>query len=555
MFQYCGLAKVAGSNKKPSGPSKSDSLACSARQVMAFVATGFTLLLMTGCNIPNLRGATLGQGSPADFNGKSSAENSAHMGINEFFGDQVLTQLISDGLAQNQELKIRNEEIQVAYNEVTARRGAYLPFVNIGAGGGVGKTSRFTPLGAAEDQLFAPKGRRFNHPITDSGLSANLIWQLDIWGQLRNARDAAMTRYCEAIEQRNYLITKLVAETAENYFELAALDRRQEYLDQTITLQQKSLDTSKDLKAAGRGTELAVQRFLAEVRKNESQRLIVKQRIIEVENRINFLVGRYPQPVDRKAWNFIKLDARVLNVGLPSQLLQNRRDIVVAERELAAAGLDVEVARANFYPKVAITAGVGFESFNPRFLFDPGALFANTAGQLVAPLINKLAIQAEYQSANARQLQAVYNYQRTVLNAFTEVVNNVSKVENYRSSVTIKLEQVKALEEYVGVATDLFQAGRKQDVEYMDVLFAQRDLLEARTVLIETKQQQLTAIVTAYQALGGGLLMDPDSSFYSETSEPLDNPEEAMPIDQPAENALPEPQPDDPANNAPNDAP
>ena len=134
----------------------------------------------------------------------------------------------------------------------------------------------------------------------------------------------------------------------------------------------------------------------------------------------------------------------------------------------------------------------------------PEALIYNVAGNLVAPLINRKAIQAEYLSANARQLESVYNYQRVILNAFTEVVNRVSKVENYSKSIEIKKQQLESLEASVDVATKLFQNAR---VEYMDVLFAQRDLLDARMVLIDTKRQQLSAIVNAYQALGGGDLL------------------------------------------------
>lgn len=438
--------------------------------------------------------------------GAVSPENSAHLGMDEFFNDPVLTTLILQGLSQNQELMIRNQEVEIASNEILARRGAYLPFVSLGSQGGFERNSLFTPLGAAEDQLTYPGGRLFPDPVPNARISANLFWQVDIWHQLRNARDAAIQRYCEAVEARDYLITRLVADTADSYFELTALDKRLVYLNQTIELQQQSLEVATAQKEAARGTELAVQRFLAEVRKNESQRQIVQQQIIEAENRINFLVGRYPQPVERESWDFINLDSRVLSVGVPAQLLENRRDIRAAELEVAASGLDVQVARANFYPRLDITAGIGFEAFNPRYLFDPGSLIANAAGELVAPLINKKAIQAEYMNANARQLQAIYIYQRTVLNAFTEVVNQVTKAENYRGSVAIKLEQVNALEESVSVATDLFQ-GARPEVEYMDVLFAQRDLLEARTVLIETKQQQLSAIVNAYQALGGGVLL------------------------------------------------
>jgi NodT family efflux transporter outer membrane factor (OMF) lipoprotein len=447
---------------------------------------------------------------PDTYNGLTTPENSADVGIIEFFNDRVLTTLIVQGLVNNLDLKIRNQEIWIASNQVQAARGAYLPFLGGMFRGGFDRNSRYTPLGAAEEQLTAPGGIRFPDPLGNVRLTADLFWQIDIWRQLRNARDAAVHRYVEAIEDRNYLITTLVAEVANNYFELAALDQRLVYLDQTIQLQEQSLEVSRAQKAAARGTELGIQRFLAEVRKNQSQRLIVQQRIIETENRINFLVGRYPQPVERTSWNFVNLDSRPLYVGFPAQLLANRRDIRAAERELAAAGLDVAVARARFFPRLIVTAGVGFEAFSPKYLFNPGAFIANAAGELTAPLINRLAIQADYQTANARQLQAVYNYQRTILNAFIEVVNRMNGVQNYRRSVGIKLEQVKALEESVNVARDLFNRPIVEEfarVEYVDVLLATRDLLEARTNLIETKQQQLSAIVNAYQALGGGYLV------------------------------------------------
>ena len=273
-------------------------------------------------------------------------------------------------------------------------------------------------------------------------------------------------------------------------------------LDRTIALQEQSLEIAKAQKEAARGTELGVQRFLAEVRKNQSQKLIIRQEIIETENRINFLSVATRSLSNAMSAAFIDLNLHTLNVGVPSQLLQNRPDIRQAERELAAAGLDVRVARANFFPKLVITAGVGYEAFNPKYLFlTPESLIYNVAGNLVAPLINKSAIQADYLNANARQLQAVYDYQRTILNAFTEVVNRVSKVQNYSKSIEIKKQQLESLEAAVDVASNLFQNAR---VEYMDVLFAQRDRKDAQNRLDRHQKEQLSAIVNAYQALGGG---------------------------------------------------
>jgi NodT family efflux transporter outer membrane factor (OMF) lipoprotein len=459
------------------------------------------LLILPSCGIPHLRLPEPAPDMPPAYNGVTSSDNSARLGIEDFFNDPRLTILIDQALAGNRELKILDEEVQVAGADILARQGAYLPFLTGGAGAGLERASLFTPAGAAENQLTAANGQHFPDPVGNFQLGFNIFWQLDIWRQLRNARDAAQQRYVAAVDRRTYFVTRLVAENAENYYRLMALDKRIENLDQTIELQEQSYKIAKAKLDAGRGTELAVQRFLAEVRKNQSEKLIVRQEIVEVENRINFLVNRFPQPVERVSAGFFDLKIHTLSMGVPADLMQNRPDIRQAERELAATGLDVQVARAKFFPQIAITGSIGYEAFNPRYLFKPEALAANLAGNLVAPLINKKAIKAEYMSANAKQLEAIYNYQRVVLNAFTEVINRLSMVENYTRSIDIKKEQLKSLEASVTAASNLFQNAR---AEYIEVLFAQRDLMEARMVLIETKRQQLAAIVNAYQALGGG---------------------------------------------------
>lgn len=477
------------------------------------------VLVLPSCQIPCLRqpdaappipagfeGANnSGADQPASFREANSVENSALLGVDEFFGDPALTELIGQALAGNRELKILNEEVQIARNEILFRRGAYLPFVNYGSRVSVEKNSQYTPLGAAEEQLLYPGEHHFPDPVPDFMQSLNLFWQLDIWRELRNARDAAAQRYVAACERRNAFVTRMVADVAEDYYRLMALDKRLENLDQTTRLQEQSLEIAKSRKEAGRDTELAVQRFLAEVRKNKSEILIVRQEIVEAENRINLLLNRFPQPVEFSSEEFLELNLRALSVGIPSQLLQNRPDVRQAERELAAAGLDVKVARAHFYPRLDISAGIGLEAFNPKYLFStPESLIYHAAADLVGPLINKKAIQAEYMSANARQLQAVYNYQRVVLTAYTDVVNYVSKADNYSRSIRIKKQQLESLEASVDAAGKLFQNAR---AEYVEVLLAQRDLRDARMVLIDTKNEQLSAIVNAYQALGGGNLL------------------------------------------------
>ncbi len=465
------------------------------------IVAGF-LLVLPSCCIPQLRCAQKAPPLPDTFSGEMSFENSAHLGWHQFFDDPMLLGLIYDSLNGNQELKILYQDIRIAGNEVEARKGEYLPFVGLGLGAGIEKPSRFTRDGAVEDQLLVAPGKTFPEPLPDFLIATNISWEIDIWKKLRNARDAAALRYLGTRDGQTYMVTRLVAEVAENYYELLALDSRMQTLDKTIEIQEQSLEFAKARKEAARDTELAVQRFLAEVKKNQSEKLIIQQRMVEVENRINFLLGRFPQPIARLSTEYINLNLRALNVGVPSQLLQNRADIRQAERELAACGLDIRVARARFFPSVNLSAGVGLEAFNTNYLLDtPESMLYRAGGDIVAPLLNRKAIKAAYMSANARQIQAVYEYQQTVLNAYVEVVNRMSKVENYGQSIKIKKEQLASLESSVDNATKLFQNAR---AEYMEVLLAQRDMMEAKMVLIETKQQQLAAIVNTYQALGGG---------------------------------------------------
>lgn len=474
-----------------------------ARRVIVSALLALGLLTLPSCRIPQLCCAHRGAPLPDTFDGEAcDGLPTACVGWRDFYEDPCLTCLIDQALVGNQELKILAQEVRIANVEVLARRGEYLPFVTLGAGAGVEKSGIYTRAGAVEENLLAG-GKDFPEPLPNFLVAADVSWEIDIWRRLRNAKDAAIFRFLASRDGQNYVVTRLVADVAENYYELLALDNRLAILNKTIEIQEQTLDKAKSLKEAAEGTELGVQRFQAEVRKNESERFIIQQEIVEVENRINFLAGRFPQRVARCSPDYLNIELQALCVGVPSQLLRNRADIRQAEREVAAAGLDVRSARARFYPSFTLRAGVGYESFDAGFLFQtPESLIYNAAGELVAPVLNRAAIKAAYISANATQLQAIYNYQQTVLDAFTEVVNQMNKIDNYGRSIAIKKLQLESLEAAVDNAMKLFENAQ---VEYIEVLLAQRELMEARMELVETKQEQLAAVVNAYQALGGGL--------------------------------------------------
>src|SRR5262249_23591874 len=292
---------------------------------------------------------------PETIKGETSPENSSQVPVEEFFNDPMLTGMIHQALVGNQELRILAEEVQIASNEILARQGAYLPFISPVGSMGTNRYSQFTLPGAGVRTDEYRPGKLLPNPVPDFMFGVLLTWTPDIYWQLHNAKDAAAMRYFAAGEGRNYVVTRTIAEIADNYYELMSLDKRLENLDNIIALQQGSLEIARAKMLAARGTGLAVQRFQAEVRKNQSDRLIVNQDIIQAGNRINFLVGRFPQPVDHRSGEsieeFIDLNLHALSLGLPAQLLKNRPDIRQAERELAATGLDVLVARKRFYPQ------------------------------------------------------------------------------------------------------------------------------------------------------------------------------------------------------------
>jgi multidrug efflux system outer membrane protein len=297
-------------------------------------------------------------------------------------------------------------------------------------------------------------------------------------------------------------VTQLVAEVAGSYYELLALDNQLEVLKRNIEIQQSALEIVKREKEAARVTLLAVQRFEAEVLKNQSRQYDLEQRRVEAENRINFLLGRYPQPVARSAQSFKEPLTKLVHAGIPAQLLDNRPDVKAAELELSAAKLDVKAARAAFFPSLSLDAEVGYEAFNLKHLVTtPESLLYNLAGNLTAPLLNRRAIKAQYYAANARQLQAVFNYERTLLQAVTEVVNRLAMIKNLEGSYALQAQQVNLLTQSIDVSNVLFQSAR---ADYMEVLLTRRDSLDAELELIETKSRQRHALVDIYQALGGG---------------------------------------------------
>ena len=361
---------------------------------------------------------------------------------------------------------------------------------------GVEKVGDQTSQGVGDEQAGLAKN------LGDFSFGLRASWELDVWNRMRNGAKAANLRYLASIEARRFLVTQIIAEIARSYFELIAIDSRLEILTRNIAIQTNALEVVRLQWQAAKVTELAVQRFEAEVLKNQAYRFNLEQERTQTENRINFLVGRYPQPVRRSTDEFRQASPRAIGVGLPSELLANRPDVRAAELALQAAKLDVSAAKAAFYPSFTIDAELGYQSFNLAHLIaTPAALAYRLAGGLVAPVLNRRAITAQYRTANAMQIQAVIRYEQTVLRAFTDVANQLAIIDNLQRSYELQQQQVDKLTSSVETSNLLFLSAR---ADYMEVLLTRRDSLEAEMELVETKQRQFQTMVNICKALGGG---------------------------------------------------
>ncbi len=455
---------------------------------------------------------------PDTFGGEDTAPaadepSSAEVDWREFFTDPHLVELIDEALANNQELNITVQEMIVANSEVMARRGDIFPSLSAGVEAGLERVGGNSSAGRSDEHLGLDPDLQ-NYSV---GLYAS--WEVDIWGRLRDSADAAMYRYLASAEGRNFVVTRLVGEIANSYYELLALDRQLAILNDNVALQRNALEMMRLQQLAARVTMLAVTRFEAQLRRFESHVVEVEQDITRVENHLNFLVGRFPRHIDRSSEDFLSITPPVVRTGVPTALLENRPDVRRAELGLTASRLDVSAARAAFYPSLRLDAGVGVGSFDiTRLVTSPESIIYNIVAGITGPLLNRSGITADYFAANAQQMQAVLRYEQAILSAFVDVSTGIRLVRNLARSYDLQVEQVDRLRESVELAGLLFNAAR---AEYLEVLTTQRDYLEAQLELVETKRRQLSATVTLYQALGGG--------WRSASSEPDPEPMGAMP--------------------------
>ncbi len=419
----------------------------------------------------------------------------------DYFKDEKLKGLIQLALQKNLELLVLNQEVNISENEIMEKEGEYLPKLNIGASIEREKVGEYTSQGVADSQLEYKPGKRVPEILNNKKIGFYSAWEVDIWKKLRNASKSAYFRFLASREGKQFVIIKTIAEVANSYFELLALDKQIEIVKEYVKILNQAQELLSLQLQAAKITALAVKRFEAEVLKNKSLLFELKQKVVETENNLNNLLGRFPQKIDRASLDITEINFEAYQAGIPTDLLENRPDIKQASLLLESRKLDVKVAKARFYPSLSIDSAVGFEGFNSSHLYkSPTSLFYNLGANITAPLLNRKAIKADYFASNNRQIQAVYEYEQTILDAYSEVINLLSKIDNLNQAYTMKQEQVAALKSSAEISNILFNAAR---VDYVEALITQRDSLEAQVEMIEVKKEQLTSYVNLYRSLGG----------------------------------------------------
>ena len=408
------------------------------------------------------------------------------------FADTVLKSLINEGLHQNLNLKIAVQKIYEAQAALKLSKQAFLP--------GVSGNASVANSKASLASLDYPPGIVVNSVTTTYLLGLSASWEVDIWGQLNSAKKVAFANLLQTDAAKRAIQTQLIADIANNYYSLLALDQELEITNTAVQYRIKDVETMKALKEGDVVTGAAVvqseaNRYSAEVAIPD-----IKRSIRETENALDLLLGRPPGPVNR-----VKLEDEQpitnLLVGIPAQLLKNRPDVQQSEYNFRSAFENTNLALTYFYPAFTITASGGFSNLTLKDFF-VNSVFYNIAAGLTQPIFNQGINKARLKTAQAQQLEALYNFQQTVLTAGQEVSNALYAYQTALEKDGSRTKQIAALVKAVDYTQELLRYSSATN--YTDVLTSEQSLLAAQLDGVNDRLQQLQATVNLYRALGGG---------------------------------------------------
>jgi len=412
------------------------------------------------------------------------------------FNDPTLTGLVDEALAKNLDLRAAIARIDTARSQVKLAQADLYPTINLGVDAA---RSRQTQVGSIPLFGFPPVNN-------DYRVGVNASYEVDLWGKYRAATRAAQDDLLASQYAQETVRTVIGAEVAQTYFQLLAADAQLKLLDDTLKSRTETVALQRDRYEGGVIGEYDFTQAQAERAAVAADVAFTRRAIAQYESALAVLLGRTPREVfepklERDAEMLRLLGVPTLPDGLPSNLLARRPDIRTAEAQLAGANRRIDVARADYFPSLSLTGSYGSESAAMRNLFTGPAAIWGIGAALVQPLIGLKAIEANVEAKTAQRDQTVISYQQTVQIAFKETHDALSANQTTREALAAQTERVNRLQRAVELADLRYRSGYSP---YLEVLDAQRQLLQAQTLQILAARDVRLAVVDLAKAMGGG---------------------------------------------------
>ncbi len=435
---------------------------------------------------------------PDQFSGLSFADTSsiADLPWKNFFPYPELQNLIDTGLTYNHDLLAATKRIDIARQQVLQSKVLQAPDISLQVAAQISRPSDNSLNGISLKSFL---GKSY---LEDYNTTLGVSWEADIWGRIRGQKEIILMDYLKTAEATKAVQTRLVADISKGFFNLLMLDQQLEIARRNLLLNDSFVVATRLLKDAGLGNALAVQQ--AESQKLATALLIpqLEQNISLQENALQILTGQLPGPLSRNSTLEEYSLPGELSAGLPVAMVSRRPDVRSSELELQITNTRIGIAQANMYPAFNITAGGGLQSFKASNWFSiPGSLFGLAGATIAQPLLQKRALKTQYEVAKLEREEAVIRFRQSVLEATGEVSDALVQLDKLDRQKQITAARADTLRQAVFNARLLF----KSDLaNYLEVITAQSNALQAELDLAVIKRQELDAMVDLYRSLGGG---------------------------------------------------
>jgi multidrug efflux system outer membrane protein len=414
----------------------------------------------------------------------------------ELLGDPALNRLVDRAVLGSLDLKIAAARVDEFMGLYGSTRSSLFPQI----------------FGSAAYAHSQPSSKQFNIPGLDIGklketdptqLAASMTWELDVWGALRRANEAAFADMLTQESTKRAVILTLASDVALTYIQLRTLDKNLEITRQVVAV----LDEQRKIEQArfreGYTSELEVSQVESEYQRRLALIPQVEQAIAQTEHALGVLLGENPGPI-RRGKSLDELALPGVPAGLPSDLLLRRPDIQVAEQQLVAANARIGVARGLYFPKILLTGDVGQLSTQIGTLFTPGANFWAVGTNILGPIFTAGRIAGQVQAAEAVQQQALANYKRSIISAFREFEDALVASQKSKEQREKQADRVGAVDNYYHLSKLRYDEGM---IDYLTVLDSLRQLYEAQIDLLQAQSATYIASIQLYRAMGGGWIV------------------------------------------------